>query len=73
MKIDVGSDDLENNFMTSYSLANLNPKLDYIGSLYNALKYINFKFSGDNPNITEKTIKIFKERLQNKPDAFGKK
>jgi len=31
VKLDVTSDDLENNFMTSYALANLNPKLDYIG------------------------------------------
>lgn len=28
---------------------------------------------GDNPTITEKTIRNFKEKLQNKPDAFGKK
>lgn len=42
--------------MTSYSLSTLNPKLDYIG---------------DNPAITEKTIKIYKDRLQTKPDAFG--
>lgn len=42
--------------MTSYALTNLNPKLDYIG---------------DNPSITERTIKIFKEKLQNRVDAFG--
>lgn len=74
VKQDVLSDDLENNFMTSFALNTLNPKLEFIGKINkNSGFFLILFLLGDNPAITEKTIKNFKEKLQTKPEAFGNK